>query len=70
MEIMHKVKAGIMQVLGFVIIALFAFMTLIGTYQIVTRYFFNRPSTVSEELLTYAFMETRAGDYREVAGRD
>ena len=55
MEIMHKVKAGIMQVLGFVIIALFAFMTLIGTYQIVTRYFFNRPSTVSEELLTYAF---------------
>ena len=50
-----KVKAGIMQVLGFVIIALFAFMTLIGTYQIVTRYFFNRPSTVSEELLTYAF---------------
>ena len=44
-----------MQVLGFVIIALFAFMTLIGTYQIVTRYFFNRPSTVSEELLTYAF---------------
>ena len=55
METMHKVKAGIMQVLGFVIIALFAFMTLIGTYQIVTRYFFNRPSTVSEELLTYAF---------------
>ena len=50
METMHKVKAGIMQVLGFVIIALFAFMTLIGTYQIVTRYFFNRPSTVSEEL--------------------
>ena len=31
METMHKVKAGIMQVLGFVIIALFAFMTLIGT---------------------------------------
>ena len=55
METMHKVKAGIMQVLGFVIIALFAFMTLIGTYQIVTRYFFNRPSTVSEELLTYSF---------------
>ena len=55
METMHKVKAGIMQVLGFVIIALFAFMTLIGTYQIVTRYFFNKPSTVSEELLTYSF---------------
>ena len=30
-------------------------MVCIGTYQIVTRYFFNRPSTVSEELLTYSF---------------
>ena len=30
-------------------------MTVIGTYQIVTRYFFNKPSTVSEELLTYSF---------------
>ena len=28
---------------------------LVGTYQIVTRYFFNRPSTISEELLTYSF---------------
>jgi len=38
-----------------VITCLFALMTVIGTYQIVTRYFFNRPSTVSEELLTYSF---------------
>lgn len=53
METMHKVKAGLMRVLGIIIIALFVFMTLIGSYQIVTRYFFNRPSTVSEELLTY-----------------
>ena len=37
------------------ITCLFALMTVIGTYQIVTRYFFNRPSTVSEELLTYSF---------------
>ncbi|MCB7317200.1 TRAP transporter small permease [Lacrimispora sp. 210928-DFI.3.58] len=55
MEAMHKVRAAIMKVLGIVIIFLFAFMTVIGTYQIVTRYFFNRPSTVSEELLTYSF---------------
>lgn len=34
---------------------IFAFMVGIGTYQIVTRYFFNKPSTVSEELLTYSF---------------
>lgn len=55
MEAMHKAKAGIMKGLGIVIIALFMFMTLIGSYQIVTRYFFNKPSTVSEELLTYSF---------------
>ena len=55
MEGMHKVRAGIMRVLGIVITCLFALMTVIGTYQIVTRYFFNRPSTVSEELLTYSF---------------
>lgn len=30
-------------------------MVCVGTYQIVTRYFFNSPSTVSEELLTYSF---------------
>ena len=52
---MHEVRAGIMRVLGIVITCLFALMTVIGTYQIVTRYFFNRPSTVSEELLTYSF---------------
>ena len=55
MENMHKVRAGFMRVLGIVITCLFALMTVIGTYQIVTRYFFNRPSTVSEELLTYSF---------------
>lgn len=55
MDTMHKVKAGIMRILGILIIFLFGAMTVIGTYQIVTRYFFNRPSTVSEELLTYSF---------------
>ena len=37
-------------------IVLFAFMVVIGSYQIITRYFFNAPSTVSEELLTYSFV--------------
>lgn len=55
MEALHKVRNGLMKVLGLCIIVLFAMMTIIGTYQIVTRYFFNRPSTVSEELLTYSF---------------
>lgn len=39
----------------FICIVLFLFMILVGSYQIATRYFFNRPSTVSEELLTYTF---------------
>ena len=30
-------------------------MFIIGTYQILVRYIFNNPSTVSEELLTYSF---------------
>ncbi|WP_286035466.1 TRAP transporter small permease [Succinatimonas hippei] len=36
-------------------VIVFAFMTVVGTYQIVTRYFFNSPSTISEELITYCF---------------
>lgn len=36
-------------------VLLFMAMTCIGTYQIVTRYFFNSPSTISEELITYSF---------------
>ncbi len=38
-----------------VCIFLFAFIVVVGTYQIVTRYVFNAPSTTSEELLTYSF---------------
>ena len=55
MDTMHKLRAAIMKILGVVITLLFILMTLVGTYQIVTRYFFNRPSTISEELLTYSF---------------
>lgn len=33
----------------------FGFMVIIGTYQILVRYIFNNPSTISEELLTYSF---------------
>lgn len=39
----------------FVCVVLFIEMTIVGTYQIVTRYFFNSPSTVSEEIVTYSF---------------
>lgn len=39
----------------FICVTLFIEMTIVGTYQIVTRYFFNSPSTVSEEIVTYSF---------------
>jgi TRAP-type C4-dicarboxylate transport system permease small subunit len=55
MEALHKFRDILMKILGYLITLLFVFMTLIGTYQIVTRYFLNKPSTVSEELLTYTF---------------
>lgn len=50
-----KIRNAMDQVLRICQIALFAAMVAVGTYQILVRYLFNRPSTVSEELLTYAF---------------
>lgn len=41
--------------LEWVCISIFVFIVIVGTYQIVTRYVFNAPSTKSEELLTYSF---------------
>lgn len=55
MSVLNKIHDVIMKVLGVSTVVIFAFMTVVGTYQIVTRYAFNRPSTVSEELLTYSF---------------
>ena len=42
-------------VVSTICIILFAVMGIVGTYQIITRFVFNSPSTVSEELLTYTF---------------
>lgn len=55
MEVLHKIRKGIDTVLSTVCVLLFAVMVIVGTYQIVTRFIFNSPSTVSEELLTYTF---------------
>ncbi len=43
------------KILESICIFIFAFIVVVGTYQIVTRYVFNAPSTTSEELLTYSF---------------
>ena len=55
MDVLKKIRKGLDNLLTFLCVFLFAVMVIIGTYQIVVRYFFNSPSTVSEELLTYSF---------------
>ena len=50
MNVLHKIRKGIDLVLSWACAALFALMVIVGTYQIVVRYFFNSPSTVSEDV--------------------
>lgn len=51
----EKIRKILDNILESLCIGLFVLMVLVGTYQIAARYFFHRPSTVSEELLTYSF---------------
>lgn len=55
MEALHKFRHVIDVILSTACAIVFGVMVIVGTYQIVVRYFFNSPSTVSEELLTYSF---------------
>ena len=55
MEALHAFRKGLNTVLNSACALILAAMVAIGTYQIVTRFIFRSPSTVSEELLTYSF---------------
>lgn len=55
MEALHQLRKGIDKILSIACVIIFGEMVVVGTYQIVTRFVFNSPSTVSEELLTYSF---------------
>lgn len=55
MSAIHAIRKTLDTVLRWVVIILFALMVIIGTYQICTRYFLGKPSSFSEELLTYMF---------------
>ena len=55
MDALHKIRKCLNTIVSTICIILFAAMVVVGTYQIVTRFIFNSPSTVSEELLTYTF---------------
>lgn len=52
---MQSLRQILDKVLVSICVVLFIEMTIVGTYQIVTRYFFNSPSTISEEMVTYSF---------------
>ncbi|MBU3143290.1 TRAP transporter small permease [Clostridium sp. CF012] len=52
---MGSLKIKLTKALEVICISLFIFITIIGLYQIITRYVFNSPSTISEELLTFSF---------------
>jgi len=52
---MGNLKIKLTKTLEIICISLFVIITIIGLYQIITRYVFNSPSTVSEELLTFLF---------------
>lgn len=52
---MQALRTLLDRVVMTICVILFVEMTIVGTYQIVTRYFFNSPSTISEEIVTYSF---------------
>ncbi len=55
---MNKLKQTMDRVLGAVCCILFSAMVVIAVWQVASRYIFNNPSSISEELLTYSFAWT------------
>ena len=53
---MDKLRKILDKTLELVCMTLLAFMVLLGTWQIITRYVLNNPSTVSEDLLIFSFV--------------
>lgn len=53
---MSYLKKGLDKVLGVLCIVLFAFLVLLVTWQVITRFVFNDPSVFSEELAKYCFV--------------
>lgn len=53
---MNTLRNYVNKALEFVTVALLGFMVILGVWQIVTRYVFNKPSVLTEELLIYSFV--------------
>ena len=56
MQGLTAVKKVVDKVMEWANIAILAIMTVLVTYQVVTRYFFNKPSAISETLAQYIFV--------------
>ena len=52
---MTEIRNLLNKIILSICVVLFMFMTVVGTYQILVRYIFRSPSTVSEELISYSF---------------
>lgn len=52
---MEGIRKGLDRLILLICVVLFMLMTVVGTYQILVRYVFKSPSTISEELISYAF---------------
>ncbi len=53
---MEKVKKGLDKVLSTICVVLFIVMVVLTTFQVITRYVFNSPSSISEVLTRYSFV--------------
>lgn len=52
---MEGIRKGLDKLILFICVVLFMLVTVVGTYQILVRYVFKSPSTISEELISYSF---------------
>ncbi|QNK87433.1 MULTISPECIES: TRAP transporter small permease [unclassified Sporosarcina] len=53
---MEKIRSVMDKALAAICALLLAFMTVLATYQVITRYVFKAPSTMSEDMLSYSFV--------------
>ena len=53
---MNKLRNILNKTIEVICMALLGFMVVLGTWQIITRYLLNNPSTISEDLLIYSFI--------------
>ena len=51
METLHTIRKWLDKIVGTICIFLFALMVVVGSYQIITRFIFNNPSTISNTFL-------------------